>query len=85
MFIALTFGLCAMVVEHSTPPVVAIGYIEEKACNFRLMLGMGGTTPPLEIRPGSSDKHQFRVLIEQRTATLWLDGFEYDIPRGEAL
>jgi hypothetical protein len=85
MFTTLFAGLCAVMVEHSRLPAVAVGEIVGGECAFRLILGDSGDeeTPPLEIRAG--EPHRFMVQIKPDVAFLFVDDMLFDLRRGERL
>jgi hypothetical protein len=87
-WVPLIAGLCAMVVEQHSPPMIAIGYIDRQGdCSYRLMLHDTGEekTPPLEVKPESSQLFQYSAQIKPNAAFLFLNDLMFELPRGEQL
>jgi hypothetical protein len=89
MFTALTFGLCALVLEglEGDPirgpaveyPAVGVGVVVGNRCRVQLVLAADTTTPgiPMNGRP-----HRFRVgKVDHSSAVIWVDDQLFTIPR----
>jgi hypothetical protein len=87
-WVPLVAGLCAMVVEHHNPPLIAVGYIDQQGdCSSRLMLHDtdGEQTPPLEVKPESGQSFRYSTQIKPNVAYLFLDDMMFELPVGEQL
>ncbi len=89
MFTALTFGLCALVLEGlaSDPirgpaiqyPAVGIGVVAGNRCRVELVLAADTITPgiPINGRP-----HRFKVgPVDHSSAVILVDEQTFNIPR----
>jgi hypothetical protein len=89
MFIALTFGLCAMVLEGlaSDPitgpaiqyPAVGIGTVRGSRCRVELVLAADTVTPGIPINGGV---HRFKIgPVDSSSAVILVDDQPFNIPR----
>jgi hypothetical protein len=87
MFTVLIAGLCAIVVANHNPPLIAVGYLDQDKCQYRLMLQDTGNehTPPLEVKPNSGQSFKYSAQIKPNGAFLFLDDLMFELPVGERL
>jgi hypothetical protein len=89
MFTALTFGLCALIIEGlaSDPirgpgveyPAVGIGVVAGARCRVEFVLAANSITPSI---PMNGSHHRFKVgSVDSSSATLWVDHASFMIPR----
>jgi hypothetical protein len=90
MFTALTFGLCALMIEGlpGDPitrvdikyPAVGIGIVAKNQCRVELFLIADTTTPGISISGGKP--HRFKVeKVDHSTAVIWVDAQSFTVPR----
>ena len=94
MFTALSFGLCALVIE--TPhdrvavrfvaddyPAVGIGIVYRDQCRLTTVVAAGKQTLGLPI---NGQIHRFKVeKIDQASAVIWIDNEQsFAVPRQDA-
>jgi hypothetical protein len=89
MFTALTFGLCALVLEGlgDDPirgravqyPAVGIGVVAGNRCRVELVLAADTITPAIPI---NGRAYRFKVgPVDHTSAAIWVDGQPFNIPR----
>lgn len=89
MFTALTFGLCALIIEGQTSdpitrpdiayPAVGIGIVARNRCRVELVLAADSGTPGIPI---NGRYHQFKVgKVDSSSAVIWIDEQSFTIPR----
>jgi hypothetical protein len=87
MFTALTFGLCAMVIEGLDGvmrpaiqyPAVGIGVVTGSQCRVELVFAPNTITPGIAV---NGRIHRFKIgEMDSSSAVIWINEEPFNIPR----